>query len=199
MEARRDRGVGLERVAKELKISFRYLSALENNKFSDLPGKVYLKSFLRQYCDYLDLDFKDCWRLVKDFRANTIPTASSIKKKHFLSWPEYIRRALLILAVIGILFFLGWRVKEIFNPPPLEIIQPPDGSTVSERRLEIIGRSRPEIEIVINRKTVFVDEQGEFRAEVDLQKGLNLIKITAKKRYSRPREKELRILFKKEN
>ena len=55
-------------------------------------------------------------------------------------------------------------------------------------------------ENLLNPRFVFVgahwvDKDGNFSTLVDLQKGLNLIKITAKKRYSRISEAEIRVLF----
>ncbi|MBI5766004.1 hypothetical protein HZA71_02130, partial [Candidatus Falkowbacteria bacterium] len=49
--------------------------------------------------------------------------------------------------------------------------------------------------IIINNNNVFVDNEGGFQTTLDLQNGLNLIKITAKKRYGRAREVDLRVLL----
>ena len=54
--AREARGVSLEDVQRELHIRERYLQALENDAFEDLPGDVYTRGFLRSYARYLGLD-----------------------------------------------------------------------------------------------------------------------------------------------
>ena len=54
--ARLRRGLELEEVAEQTRISRRYLRALEEERFELLPGDAYAKSFLRSYADYLGLD-----------------------------------------------------------------------------------------------------------------------------------------------
>ncbi len=196
-EARREHGIGLDLAAKDLNIAYKYLDALENNALNNLPGPAYLKNFLKRYCEYLHLDFSDCWRLVEAEKCHQLgPIAKRINQKYFWSGPRLIRGLLISLAVLSVLFFLGIKVKDIFAAPRLEIIQPENGLVTEDRRVDIIGRSEPEVELIINNENIFVDDNGEFQTTIDLQKGLNLIKITAKKRYSRVEEVDLRILLK---
>jgi hypothetical protein len=55
-EARLARGITLEAVEAETRIRTRYLQALENERFDELPGEAYAKGFLRTYADHLGLD-----------------------------------------------------------------------------------------------------------------------------------------------
>jgi transcriptional regulator with XRE-family HTH domain len=55
-EAREKRGVALEDVQKELRIRARYLTALEEEAWSVLPGDAYTRAFLRSYAEYLGLN-----------------------------------------------------------------------------------------------------------------------------------------------
>ena len=43
------RGIPLDEVALTTKISVRFLQALEENRFDDLPGEVFIKGFIRSY------------------------------------------------------------------------------------------------------------------------------------------------------
>src|SRR5215475_6069668 len=53
---REKRKLDLEQVSRELKISTRFLEAIEAEDFDRLPGGVFAKSFVRQYARMLDLD-----------------------------------------------------------------------------------------------------------------------------------------------
>lgn len=55
-EARRRRGVGLPEAEAATMIRARYLDALETERFELLPEGPYLRSFLREYSEYLGLD-----------------------------------------------------------------------------------------------------------------------------------------------
>jgi cytoskeleton protein RodZ len=50
------RDLELEQVSRDLKISPRFLEAIEDEQFEKLPGGVFAKSFVRQYARYLGLD-----------------------------------------------------------------------------------------------------------------------------------------------
>ena len=43
------RGVPLDEIAQSTKISIRFLRALEENRFEDLPGEVFIKGFIQSY------------------------------------------------------------------------------------------------------------------------------------------------------
>jgi cytoskeleton protein RodZ len=50
------RNLDLEQISRELKISPRFLDAIESEQFDRLPGRVFAKSFVRQYARLLGLD-----------------------------------------------------------------------------------------------------------------------------------------------
>jgi cytoskeletal protein RodZ len=53
---RASKGISLEKVADDTKISIRALRAIEAGDFSKLPGGVYNISYIRQYCRAIDFD-----------------------------------------------------------------------------------------------------------------------------------------------
>jgi cytoskeleton protein RodZ len=53
---RERRNLGLEQISRELKISARFLEAIEGEHFEKLPGGVFARSFVRQYARMLGLD-----------------------------------------------------------------------------------------------------------------------------------------------
>jgi cytoskeletal protein RodZ len=50
------RNLELAQIADDLRISTRFLQAIETDQFNKLPGGVFTKSFVRQYATYLGLD-----------------------------------------------------------------------------------------------------------------------------------------------
>jgi cytoskeleton protein RodZ len=54
--ARLKRNLALEEISDELKISTRFLQAIESDQYDKLPGGVFAKSFVRQYARLLGLD-----------------------------------------------------------------------------------------------------------------------------------------------
>src|SRR5262249_15122280 len=53
---RKNKGLTLQEIAQQTKISIRYLEAIEDGRTSCLPGGVYNNSYLRQYARAIDYD-----------------------------------------------------------------------------------------------------------------------------------------------
>ena|SRR5579862_5955392 len=53
---RRERGISLDEIANETKISLRSLRAIEEGDFRKLPGGIYNTSYIRQYARAVDVD-----------------------------------------------------------------------------------------------------------------------------------------------
>lgn len=60
------RGITLEEISHSTKISTRHLRSLENEDFSQLPGGVFNRGFVRAYAHFLGLDEEQC---VADYSA----------------------------------------------------------------------------------------------------------------------------------
>ena len=111
-EARLQRGLTLEQVAYETRIRTRYLEALEDERFDDLPGEAYAKGFLRTYADFIGLDGP---QMLARYRARlprrTEPAVSPrpqppYEPKRFLA-AVAAALALVLLAVAGL---VAWQL-----------------------------------------------------------------------------------------
>lgn len=57
--------IDITEVEQATKIRAKYLRAIENEEWSLLPGSTFVKSFIREYADYLDLDSRS---LVEEYK-----------------------------------------------------------------------------------------------------------------------------------
>jgi hypothetical protein len=64
-EARMSARIDITEVEQATKIRAKYLRAIENEEWSLLPGSTFVKSFIREYADYLDLDARS---LVEEYK-----------------------------------------------------------------------------------------------------------------------------------
>ena len=58
-KARLDKGLSLDDIQQTTKIQKRYLAAIENGQFDQLPGAFYERAFVRQYANAVGLDVAD--------------------------------------------------------------------------------------------------------------------------------------------
>jgi len=185
---RKAEGKKIERIEDELKISKRMLLALENNDFKSLPNDLYTKNIIKTYAKYLDLDYNKLLNLYEkkrqQFEQGKEPEQNKEKVKVYIT-PKIIKIVLISLLIIALLVYLGFQIEKIFKAPQLIILQPEKNEIISQNFIEIKGKTEKEASVFINGKEIFLDSNGEFKASLDLQKGLNLIKISAVKKHSR--------------
>ena len=67
--AREQKKLTLEQVSEEIRIRPKYLRALEEEKFEELPDFVTAKGFLRNYARFLELDVDEMLRIFKSVAA----------------------------------------------------------------------------------------------------------------------------------
>ena len=122
-EARESKGLSLREVEEATKIRKKYLQALENEKFEEIPGRTYAKGFLKNYANFLSLDTKELvgefeelvYNSFKDKDYTPVRTASSAKPKDRES--KLFKYGLIILAVL-ILFIASSLLDSDSQPTP---------------------------------------------------------------------------------
>src|SRR2546429_6898835 len=55
-KGRESKGISLDRIAAETRISTRFLQAIEDEEFNLLPGGIFNRGFVRTYAEKLGLD-----------------------------------------------------------------------------------------------------------------------------------------------
>ena len=60
------RGVPLEEISGATKIHIRFLEALEENKFDELPGEVFVKGYIRSYANTIGSDFEEILNIYEE-------------------------------------------------------------------------------------------------------------------------------------
>jgi len=190
---RQQKKLSLEAASAATKISVKYLTALENGDYKNLPDGVYARNFLREYCYYLKLDckyllesFKEEINLVKiEEKDRPVFSRQLPKRQYFFSLPKVTRNIILLIAIILGFVYLGLRIEQVIAPYRLTIDFPPENYVTSERKITLTGQAEREARLFVNNQDVFSDETGRFSQEVNLKEGLNVITVKAKKKYGR--------------
>jgi cytoskeletal protein RodZ len=100
-------------VEEATKIRAKYLRALENEEYNLLPGQAYVKSFLRTYADYLDLDSR---ALVDQYRAQgpqqdddpmVYVPSKEVRRRPSARWVVVLAVIVLIVVVVFLVGVLG--------------------------------------------------------------------------------------------
>lgn len=197
-KARLALGYNFNKLEAKTGIHRKYLIALEQENYEQLPDKVYAKNFVNVYSTVLKLNGKEMAKLYLeeyslyekvDRAPSNSKDANYFKNKvsffSFLGLPQLVRRAVLCLVVLLLLGYLGMEARKIVAPPALMIDSPADNLSTDKFFVEIKGKTEKEASVSINGQKVLSDSEGVFEENIDLQKGLNIIKISAVKKYGR--------------
>ncbi len=180
----------LNDVSKETKISVKYLQIIESGNFELLPGGLYGASFLQRYAKYLGLEKSE---LVLNFLKNFKNKKSTQKlfvrrtgnRIYFLSIVKIVRFVVLGFFVAVLVFYLGHYLHKLTALPFLSVSEPQDNLVIADKKVRVMGVVESGALLKINNKVVLPKQNGTFVKELDLKSGLNIIKISAKKKYSK--------------
>jgi len=110
---RQVKGISLREVEEATKIRQRYLEALENSDYEQIPGRVYALGFLRNYARFLGLDAQE---LIERFKAE-YPVKEDLQPVEEIGSSIHglaSRKKNLLLLILGVFIFL-WSVNWLYN------------------------------------------------------------------------------------
>jgi cytoskeleton protein RodZ len=120
---REKKKISLAQIAADTHISLRYLQCIEEGRFSDLPGGVYNRAFLKAYCESINIDPGEVLEQYTEQTASVQPekhpkTAAiplPQQKRFQIHSSILIWSIMLLISVIGIYFSRGW-ISDLFSP-----------------------------------------------------------------------------------
>ncbi|HEY6292874.1 MAG TPA: RodZ domain-containing protein [Terriglobia bacterium] len=143
------RGVTLEEMSESTKISTRFLRAIELDHFSEIPGGVFTRSFIRTYAQYLGLDEE---HVLAEYKRAAQPSVDNDLSRLGPSKPLGSRSGaptrLLPWVVIAVLLGSGYALYRYAHRPleiPAAPVQAPAASTASGGALSSSGSAAPSL------------------------------------------------------
>ncbi|MEW4325945.1 DUF4115 domain-containing protein [Rossellomorea marisflavi] len=116
-DARESKGYSLDDLQRITKIQKRYLTGIEEGSYDSMPGKFYVRAFIKQYCEAVGLPPEEIFEEYKSeipvtqheeipdslSRVQTRKTVSESSSKIL----DFIPTLLIVVVIIGI-FFIAW-------------------------------------------------------------------------------------------
>lgn len=192
----------LETLATELQIATKHLQAIEESRYQDLPGKVYARNFVRRYVERMGLNAATA---MEQFDAEYAVLTATQQRRHPIlpqraraEHPWWYRHGRLLFAGLVVALvagYFGWQIVRLVTPPNLDVLIPAGDTLATTPTQTVSGQVDQDTEVKINGEAVEVTKTGEFSVTIDLQTGLNTLKITAKKKRSGERVVVRQVLY----
>lgn len=182
----------LEEIEESLKIRKKFLAALEENNWNNLPSLTYIKGFLRSYSRFLGLNPE---AMVAFFRrqyqeqekGGVIPDGLA----HPLNEPPFrftSQTAIIALIVSFFLFsfvYLFYQYKTITSPPFLTVTKPAEGEIITTDKVLVSGKTDSDAVVSINSQKIAVSQNGEFTTTLILLPGINTFEVISTSKFGK--------------
>lgn len=192
-QARLAQGISMVQVAARTKIQVKYLRAVEENRLDRLPAATFAKGFIRNYARVVGKDPESLLAIFRrDYGQNDI---GQVVPRRWLTggattrwqWtPTATAVSLAALAVVGFSGYLGWQWQQFRRLPELEISSPQENQVV-KTNVRVDGKTDADATVMVNNKTVIINQDGNFNDVVLLPSGKHTITVKATGRNGKTR------------
>jgi cytoskeletal protein RodZ len=164
---REDKDLSIAEVSKKLKISQRYLEAIESEDRRAFPSEPYCSLIIKDYAVFLGLNGDDILSLFRrDFEVKQ--RQSRVTTNKFSLTPQTF---FVVGITFSVLIFIGYVVSEYLKynqAPPLKVNWPEDSSLTLSSKIEISGETDAEATVRINNDLIIVDQYGSFKKVISM-------------------------------
>ncbi len=182
--ARKKLKIELVDVELRTKIRSKYIEALENDDYINLPADAYTKGFVIRYAKFLDLNeqkaLNDYYKQKSKFhqsKDDIINPNNSYREVKYIITPKLFAPLALGLLVVGLFSYLAFQISGFAAAPDLEILFPANNSIVDNEDIEIRGTTSQQANVYINEQKIQVTSEGSFYADYKMLPGINVIQI----------------------
>ena len=126
-ELRETKGVSLDDIARSTRVGRGHLEALESDSWGDLPSPVFVKGFIRAYCEFLETSPDEALGLYREATGETAKPArvqSAVRTPPTRRIGPLMVSFVLFLALGAGLFALRIGLKRSPPPAPVVAVQP---------------------------------------------------------------------------
>lgn len=193
-KVRLEKNLTYEAIEKQLRIRKKYLIALEDNDWINLPSLTYIKGFLRNYSEFLGLKEDE---MVAIFRrqyhdrdkTGILPegVTTPLNDPVFRLTP---RSSVVLITVSCVFIFFAYLTIQYYtfiSPPSLAVDSPQEGEIIIGEIVEITGKSDPDAVVEINDQKIALSDRGEFSIKLTLVPGINTVNITSISKFGKKR------------
>ncbi|HEX9664670.1 MAG TPA: helix-turn-helix domain-containing protein [Patescibacteria group bacterium] len=187
---REELGFQLDYVSREINVQQEHLLNLEDSDYQALPAPVYTRNFVELYSRFLGLV---AVKMIQKYNqeVNIFDKTAKTPQKYnqpptrLAITPRFFKSVIVGLIAAVCLVYIGFQVDTIVQPPELVIAAPNDNLVTDQLSVVIDGRTEKEVKVTINGQEVLPRADGSFQENLSLKPGINLIEISAAKKYSK--------------
>jgi len=175
--AREKKDVGLGKLEAATKIKKVFIRAIEEEDWEKLPEYPVVQGFVRNIADNLGVSTNNALALLRrDYppKALKISPNPDVEKK--FTWSPKFTFAIAISSFLLILLgYLVWQYKNFSSAPKLIIEKPKENEVLISTKVQVEGITNTDSKIEVDNQPILVDQDGNFKGEVEIDKNTTKI------------------------
>ena len=116
-EAREQKNLSIDQVARETTITHQYIDALEKEENEIFPGEPYMVGFLKNYADYLGLNKEELLKLYHAKKLQESPVPAELLRRNK---PKFLVPLIVSVSVAIVLGVGAYLYFVVFNVPKMQ-------------------------------------------------------------------------------
>lgn len=194
-EVRVSKNISLSELSKTTKIKEEFIDNIEKEKWKKLPEYPVVAGFIKRISQSLGIDEQ---KLVATLRRDYPPVPITVSPKkdiktRFIWQPSYTFVVLIAVLLLIIASYLTVSYISFNAPPPLTIYTPSQNEQIKTIYYTVEGKTAPDSTVKVNNQTAFVEKDGRFHTEIELNKDTSEIVVKSISRSGKETVKTLKI------
>ncbi|MST04201.1 MAG: helix-turn-helix domain-containing protein [Candidatus Pacebacteria bacterium] len=192
-----EKGLDLARLKSQTGISPRFLDAIFSGDHKNLPALPYVRGYVVTLAKFLGVEFEELWGVYKDtLELRQSGVLDELPRNRFAIKTINIKSLSIFSLVLLIILYFSVQAFNHFKSVELALINFSDNSlTISTSTFLVLGKTNPEAKVLIDNEEVLVDEDGGFSKKIELNSGINMLKVSAKKLFGSEKVLEREIIY----
>ncbi|MDP3741061.1 MAG: DUF4115 domain-containing protein [bacterium] len=202
-ECREHSDLSISDIGRISQVQPKFILALEEGRYQNLPDLVYIKGFLKSLSliyhvssDELLAQYLGEQEIAKNIREEIVGSGNStFSTPKFIFSPKTLWIGCLIFLGVASISYLYFQVSSLKRPPHLDVASPHENLTVNSAVLVVEGKTESGSNVYLNNQAIVVDAHGEFRENLSLAPGSNVLTIKATNRFGQSSEVTRQIIY----
>lgn len=181
-----EKNLDLEEVEKRTKIRKKFLQAIEEGDYSLFSSSTYLRGFIKNYSDFLNLPTEEILAIFRrEFDEKELMgiLPKGLSEPLNVRWTRITPAKVSIIAGAALfLLFFVYLIKSYFSvvgAPQLVVEKPKAGEKITNEKVLVEGRTDPGARLTINNQEILINQDGSFSTEVIVNKNTTEITVVA--------------------
>jgi len=175
----KSKGVSAARLASLTDVPSRFIDAILEGNFDQLPSQPYIRGYLFKISTALGAENDHLWQI---FRSSVEALSSGEHDRLPINRfaLQKMSRPMMIWILVGVVAFLliSLNFNRILGKPSIDVTVP---DTTEESVATVTGTINPDDQLTLNGEIIYTNDIGGFEKQVQLEPGLNTLEFKVKR------------------